>query len=617
MPELHFVRPLWLAALPVVLWLTWRLYRLGGTASAWRAACDPALLAHLLSGAAARPARGPYVALAGSFAVAVVALAGPAWQHNAQAVERTLDARVIVLDLSRSMDAPDLKPSRLARARFKVADVLNRSREGQTGLVAVAGDAFVVSPLTSDANTVKAMLPALGTAIMPIQGSRVDRGLKLAATLLRRAGTPDGEVLLVSDGVADEDAALAAAQALRDQGARLSVLAVGTREGAPIARATGGFVKDRAGNIVIPRLDPERLRRLAEAGGGGFALITADDSDLDRVLPRHKIPTHTRRVARRARLWREQGPWLVALLLPLAALAFRRGWLLVLVLAAGLPARPAAAFGWNDLWSRPDQRAARALAAGDAEGAAQASSDADWRGSALYRARRYADAARAFAQAAPDDALADYNRGNALARAGKLKQAVTAYDEALARDPGFADATHNRDLVRRLVQQHRAPKKSTGGSKEKKGRANRKGDHNSPRRGDKGTNRKTQKSTNSGAAARAGDKPSAERKRSGQAQQQQDRPAKASGRTPGARNRRDAAKTAREPSIAKRDGRSEKASESAAKPAPRDTARELARAAERRWLRRIPDDPGGLLRRKFALELERRGGQVQTDGQAW
>ena len=147
------------------------------------------------------------------------------------------------------------------------------------GLVAYAGDAYVVSPLTSDMNTIANMLPALQPEIIPVAGSRADRAMEMAADLLERAGVAQGEILLISDSANTSDARIAAG--LAQKGITISVLAVGTREGAPIPSGAG-FVSDDQGNVVIARLEQESLLAVASAGGGRMTWL---ETTVDQESP--------------------------------------------------------------------------------------------------------------------------------------------------------------------------------------------------------------------------------------------------------------------------------------------------------------------------------------------
>ena len=385
--DFHFLRPWWLLALPLLMLLWWRL-RQTTARSSWENSCDPHLLPFIISDQASRGKRFSSVALATGIMLAVVALAGPTWQRLPQPVFRQQSALVILLDLSRSMDCPDINPTRLSRARYKVADILRLRSEGQTALVVFAGTAFTVTPLTTDNNTIVALLNSLQSDIMPSQGSRVDLAIEKGQQLIEQAGLQQGDLLLIGDG-AEGPRSLAAAQNLAVQGFRLSVLGVGTTEGAPIATGDG-FLQDAQGNIVIPQIDEELLRDLARAGGGEYQRISIDDRDIETLLPaaglnlRQNQRQPTELVTDR---WYELGPWLLLPLLPLAALAFRRGYLMVFLFCLLLPGKSVQAAELTDLWSRPDQQAYRELQQGNAAAAAEKFTDPAWRAVANYPCR--------------------------------------------------------------------------------------------------------------------------------------------------------------------------------------------------------------------------------------
>jgi len=457
--QFHFVYPLWLLALLPLAALIWLLKTRNGDDHAWQRVVDPNLLPLLLSNGQGRNRHTTLWLLGAGWLIAVLALANPTWEQRPQPLFETQQARVIVLDLSRSMNASDLQPSRLFQARLKVEDILDRKDEGQTGLVVFAGDAFSVVPLTRDAKTIRAMLPVLQPELMPVQGSRADLGLEQAGKLLQQAGIAQGEILLITDGM-QNDAAIDQARQLNEQGYRVSVLGVGTPNGAGVPDGKGGTLRDQQGKPVIARLDEQRLRQLAQAGGGRYARLQSSDHDLDQLLasptqPQFGVAEKADRSELASHRWKEQGPLLALLLLPLGALAFRRGWLLgLLVTGILLPLpEPATAATWEDLWKRQDQQAAEALVQGDAETAARLARDPLRLGSAEYRRNDYQGALQAFGKARGPEA--DYNRGNALARLGRYQDAIAAYDEALKQAPGMEDALANKEAVEKLLQQQK------------------------------------------------------------------------------------------------------------------------------------------------------------------
>jgi Ca-activated chloride channel family protein len=656
MPEqFHFLHPQWFLALVPLLALLWWVRRPGTADSSWRRVCDNRLLAHLLNAPRADAGRLSAGLLACGWLLATVALADPVWQRQPQPVYRNQQARVVVLDLSRSMLSTDLKPSRLERARLKVADILRRSREGQTGLVVFAGDAFVVAPLTSDTHTIRALLDPLQPDLMPVQGSRLDLGLKQAAGLLEQAGVRSGDIVAITDGSADNAATTRTARQLGAAGYRVSVLGVGTTDPAPVPDGQGGYLRDVDGALVMPALDADALRRLAIAGGGHYSDMTADGTDLDRVL-RAPTPTLNSTVAATeltTERWQSQGPWLVLALLPIAALAFRRGWLLslplVMFLTLSATPQPASASLWNDLWQRRDQQADAALQAGDPQRARRLATEPLRRGTAAYRAGDYSQAWQDFARSkGPQGA---YNRGNALARLGRYHDAIAAYEQALQADPAMDDAAHNKAQVEKLLRQQQQQSKDSAGRGQSATEPQR---HDTKQPGDKEPEPAARDTStdpadqDQQAAPRAhqdgqshhaaGDDaaPSTDQPGSEHRQAQSSPPPSAPSRTrqpranatpgagPGAAEDHSNDKRTQAPRLAGAipagagDSGSPGQPLADASPAgPSDPASREQQQADERWLRRIPDDPGGLLRRKFLYQYSRRDTDQQRGGPPW
>lgn len=628
-----FLRPWWLLVLLLVpaLLILQRTRR--GERNAWQQAVDPHLLPHLIETTGKDPASLRSWLIPLGAAIAIVALAGPSWQQQQTPLWQVKAPLVIAMDLSSAMLAADLAPSRLQQARAKVSTLLKQRSGGEVGLVAWAGDAFTAAPMTRDAATAQVVVDSLAPDLMPVDGQRADRAIEHAVSIMKSVGFARGDILLVTDH-ADARATAAAAQA-RSQGFRVSALGVGTAAGAPMTSASG-FISDAQGQVQLARLDMGSLRALAARGGGTAAALTVDDSDLDALgvldpqgpasqatSPDGKATTSAATTVQRS----DDGYWLVLLLLPLALLGFRRHQvlaLLPLVLtltvlwqpapAAAATAVPAGSSGsvptpavppasatppsvpaaaWDRLWQRPDQRARAAFEAGDLARARELAPDPSLRGAAAYRSKDWSAAARDFA--AGDSADAQYNLGNALAMAGDYEQALAAYDKALAREPNMADALANRKAVEDALKQRKPPEQE---QQDKQGEGQQ---DQSAQSGNQSSKPSGSTAEDSSGSDRAEQQPEARPAASEDAQHEADAAAKREMQE--ALARQSASEQASQP---------DQLSQSAVEPGPEDREKSEHQQALQQWLRRVPDDPGGLLRWKFALEYERR----QAKGEA-
>jgi Ca-activated chloride channel family protein len=586
--DFHWIRPGWLLLIPAVVAVAVLLARRQLGAGHWREVIDPVLMPYVLSRTPGRGVDYRWWLLGAAGIVAVVAMAGPAWQRIDQPVFRAEQAVVVALDLSRSMDAQDIEPSRLARARLKILGMLERRQSGQTALLVYTANAFTVTPLTDDTDTIAALVNSLSTDIMPSRGSYPETGIRKGLSLLEQAGVGYGEVLLITDG-GSSPAAERAARDLKAAGYTLSILGVGTREGAPIPRMAGGFVTDNRGAIAVARLEERGLRDLATAGGGRFAVLSSDDSDLDHLLSGEIAAAAAADDDSLATdQWREEGPWLVLLLLPLAALAFRKGWVLLLVVfIAPLPAPAEAAF-WEDLWFNKNQQAAKALEEGSPADAAVLFDDQEWRAVARYQSGDYTRSAAEFAEF--DDTRNLYNLGNALAQQGEFDSAIDAYEQVLEANPDNEDARYNLDLVKQIKDQREQEQQNQGDdqqSTENPGGEGEQSDSESEQNqdGSEGSSESQQQSEESDSAQRGEDEMSEEDLEALQEELQRAAEEAQEGEQPQQLSEAELAELRQQ--------------------------QEQEQAMEQ-WLRRIPDDPGGLLRRKFRYQYQRYG--IDQDG---
>ena len=599
MESLHLIRPLWLLALIPLLFISWRLWHRQRRGGNWQRVIDPMLLPHVLIGNPGKSSQWPVVLFTLAGLLSILALSGPAWKQLPQPVFKQQSALVLVLDLSRSMDSTDIKPSRLTRARHKISDILKRRKEGQTALVVYAAGAFTVSPLTDDTRTIENMMNSLDTGIMPAQGSDLGLGLKKAMQLRKNASIHKGDILLITDGI--ESTSTSFFERVKSEGYRISILAAGTEQGAPIPNQ-GGFIKDNHGRIVVPRLEPEKLQQAARAGGGRFATIQANDDDIQYLLAGlniDKLDANSEATELKTDVWQEEGPWLLLLVLPIAALAFRRGYLaLVILIILPLP-EPAMALSWDDLWKNTDQQAYELLQQNQPEQAADKFNDPQWKAAAQYRAKQYQQALELLDGINTADA--HYNRGNSFTQLGQLDEASKAYDEALKLDPDHEDAKFNKNLLEQMKQQQPQNQDSQSGDQSSQEQNQQQNSSENQQSSDsQSSSQKDGQSENSDSQAQNSD----ENTDKNDSEQQSSKASSEKEKETEQQQQTDAEETG-EP-----DDKDSQATNAA------DSQPDLSEQARQQWLRQIPDEPGNLLQRKFQYQYRQQKPQRDT-GEAW
>ncbi|MGR4043902.1 VWA domain-containing protein [Pseudomonas sp. 910_21] len=570
----HWFRPGWLLVLPLLALLLWKLWHRQKRAGRWQMILPPAFHAALLSGGNGRESKLPWVALGLAWLLAVLALLGPSWQRVEQTSQKPADPLVVLLELTPQMLANDVPPNRLEQARHKLLDLLQLRSDAQTAIVVYAGSAHTLVPLSDDLATSRNLLDALKPSIMPQAGQRADLALLKALKLLDQGALGQGRVLLMASSLSEQERQ-GIRQALDGETPQLLMLGIGSRDGAPVALEDGSYLKDDLGAILVSRLDSPDLKQFIGEVGGRYRQARLDDSDL-KALGLAGGPQGVRSDGQTLRLdtWADQGYWLLLPLLLLAACAGRRGWLFCLpLLLFGLP-QPSYAFDFNDLWLRPDQQGRRLLEQQRPAEAARHFQDPQWQGVALYEAGNYNAAAERFAEG--NDARAHYNRGNALARSGELEAAIDAYEQALERQPDLQPALQNKVLVESLLQQQQAtpptpPQKPENPDSDAS---------NNP--GPSGA--ATQPATGSETPDNPGQPPANEGEATAPAPQ-----SNGHSEVPGSEL-------------------DDQHTTTPLRPAQDSLDAEHQQALEQ-WLRKIPDDPGELLRRKFWYEQQQHQDQ--------
>lgn len=319
----HLLRPLWLWALApaLVLWVLMLLEE--GHRHGLRRVIAPHLLEHLVR----RPGRKSWVrptrVALPYLIVGVIALSGPTWERQKTPFVQDEAPLIIALDLSQSMNAIDVQPTRLERSRQKIRDILASRPGARTGLIAYAGSSHIVLPLTDDPRVIELYLLSLSTDLMPLPGKNPGKALEAAEDML--AGEASGTILFVTDGIAAHYAPAFAAHKKRSPH-QVLVLAVGTSKGGLIRAGRDGFVTDARGRRVVNTLDREGLEMLEREAGTYVVGARVDNSDVEKLMRTVRIRLRSMQAPDERVPWEDYGYYLVFSALPLSLVWFRKGW---------------------------------------------------------------------------------------------------------------------------------------------------------------------------------------------------------------------------------------------------------------------------------------------------
>lgn len=453
--DFHFLRPWWLLGVVFAVGLLLVATRQNDIRARWKGMIAPHLLDHLLISGSEASRFQPYHLAVVLAIIGSIAVAGPTWEREKPPFVADTAPLVIAVDLSPTMDAIDITPSRLGRAKLKIHDIIALRKGARTALVAYSGSAHLVLPLTEDASLVATYADALETRIMPVAGRSIGTAVDFADNLLS-AEEASGTILLMTDAV-DSGAITALNRGDRPNG--VIVLGIGTPEGGPVKAPDGSFVSDSSGARLFPKLDVDAFNRLKSQTDADVATVSTDDRDVKWIAER--IQTHfEQQIADGNARWKDMGWWLMILLVPLTAFFFRRGWVIRwtgILLAAHVILQPdpaaAADRAFIDAFLTQDQQGRRAFEQGDFEAAATHFQDPMWLGAAHYRAGKYADAVDAFARVQSPES--DYNQGNALVYLKKYGDAIAAYKRALDKRKDWKEAEANLAIAETLAKKEK------------------------------------------------------------------------------------------------------------------------------------------------------------------
>ncbi|MGA8164301.1 MAG: VWA domain-containing protein [Waddliaceae bacterium] len=465
--QFHFAHPLWLWAAAVIplAWLLFLLYHQEfRPARRLEAFIDKHLLPYLLINREGGKSSllSALVLWSGVWASLTLAIAGPRWDfHEIETFSRD-QSLMIVLDLSKSMDAQDSKPSRLVQARRKIEDLINAAKGVKIGLIAFAADPHMIAPLTDDVETIRHLLPSLDTDLVYLQGSRLSPALKMAANVFDGEPGENKCLLVISDGGFEDASAMTTAKELAKKGVVIHSLGVGTLEGAPVPDRKGGFMK-KEGELLISKLDKEKMREISNVGRGRyFETLPNDHAEtiiLDELATRAEAKEE---IGQTTRFWEEHFYLLIIPVLPVMLAWFRRGNLFAILLMICLaPAFPLEALEIGEYFKNDAKKGKEAFEAEEYGTAIEKFQDPYRKGVARYRAGNFADAEASFRQSSRSAVAphAAYNLGNALVQQQKLEEAVTAYEDVIARWPDHQKAKDNLEIVKKMLKKKNQEKK--------------------------------------------------------------------------------------------------------------------------------------------------------------
>ena len=473
----HFLRPLWLLLIVVALLIYWQFTKSQNVRERYQKLIAPHLLNHLIIGGKKKWSFQPIHMIIIIIIVGAIALAGPTWERELPPFTEDKAPLTIVLSLSETMDAIDISPTRLKRAKQKIVELLQLRSGARTALFVYAESAHMVLPLTTDSKIIELFLSSLASGLMPKDGNNAGVAINLVSQFLIAEEVP-GTILFITDGIEKKyfNTISEVSDSSRNQ---VIVLAVGTSKGAPISIGNNRFLLTKSGQRKIAKMDINGLKQLRDKYNIPITTVSIDNSDVEWI--QKNIQTHLQAVqqAEAKTRWIEYGYYLLFPMVLLMLFWFRKGWAVkwvvavLIYLSAGSNSIYAQdslnmivandsikTNNWEwfyNLWFTNDQQGRYYFEEDNYEKASEKFEDVMWKGISLYKAKNYEDAINQFALIDSDES--SFHLGNSYAQIKNYESAKNSYKEALKKRPDFPEAAYNLRLVEEIIRKIEAAKK--------------------------------------------------------------------------------------------------------------------------------------------------------------
>ena len=428
--DFHFLRPLWLLLLIIPVLGYYFFFSGNRNVSAWENVCDKKLLKFLLvKGNSKQRSILGYLALVGIIG-SIISLSGPSWQKKEAPAFSPVNPVMILLNLSSDMDNNDLRPNRLARAKFAIDDLL-KEIQAQVAMIVYTNEPYVISPSTEDKKIISNLLPSVSPDIIPENGDKLYRAIDMAVSRMIEEGNTFGNIIVFAPDIGqDFNKALTSAANAVTKGYNIDVVAV--------------------------RADKnEKLSMLADKGKGIF--VTINEISLLANKINTKISSDMKQSKNLQETWEDYGYWLLIIPLICFLSFFRRGALVILFLLHSFSAQAG-------FFTNANQDGIKAFTKEDYATAANYFNHPQWKASALYKQEKYEESLKYFSQGNDVESL--YNQGNALAKSGNIEEAIKKYEEVLKTNPQHEDAKFNLEYLKKQQEQQQQQQSQGDGNDE-------------------------------------------------------------------------------------------------------------------------------------------------------